>query len=123
MIDIGIIGSRTYPFEYKVRTLVAGLPWATFPKEFRIISGGAPGPDSWAGEEADLMGYPIMVLKAEWKIYGKGAGMIRNTILVDSCHMIFAFWDGISRGTRHAIRYAKEQKVPYTIIGVDDVRI
>jgi hypothetical protein len=123
MTDVGIVGSRNYPHEFKVRTLVAGLPFAFYPNEFRVVSGGAPGVDSWAEEEADLLGYPTHIIHANWKVYKKGAGMIRNKLLVDFCDMIFIFWDGLSPGSKNVIKLCKETKTPYTVIGPHDERI
>jgi len=40
---------------------------------------------------------------ADWDTYGKGAGFIRNEQMADTATHLIAFWDDISRGTKHMI--------------------
>lgn len=44
----------------------------------KVIHGGARGADSLAGEWAKDNNVPVRVYNADWKKYGKSAGMIRN---------------------------------------------
>jgi len=51
--------------------------------------------------------------KPDWKI-GKHAGLLRNLKMIDECDLGSAIWDGISRGTMHAIEYlSKFYKIDY----------
>lgn len=120
MIDVGVVGSRLYGDEIAVRAIVYAMPVAFYPREFRVISGGAKGVDTWAIDEAEVLGLNTLVLKADWA-KGKHAGILRNMLLVDRCDFLFIFWDGKSPGTKHVISYAKKQGVPYRIIGEGDV--
>jgi hypothetical protein len=43
-----------------------------------IIHGAAPGADSLAGFEADLMGFDVRGVSADWDKFGLEAGPIRN---------------------------------------------
>ena len=43
-----------------------------------VIHGGARGADTLAGEAAQTMKVPVEVFPAQWNLYGKSAGPIRN---------------------------------------------
>lgn len=70
---------------------------------FTIIEGNANGVDKIAGEYAKDNGLNLNDFKPDWKRYGKGAGKIRNTEMVDLCDKGIAIWDGISIGTEDTI--------------------
>lgn len=74
-----------------------------------IISGGAKGIDTLANNFADEIHMSKMIFPAQWDVYGKSAGMIRNQKIVDACDQLVAFWDGKSPGTKNTIELAKEQ--------------
>ena len=42
-------------------------------------------------------GYSIDRYPAEWKEYGKKAGIMRNAVMADNADALIAYWDGISR--------------------------
>jgi hypothetical protein len=52
-------------------------------------------------------GYECVEHLAQWNKYGSYAGYMRNTILVDNCDMVVAFWNGLSRGTFDAMQKAQ----------------
>lgn len=72
-----------------------------------IISGGAKGIDSAAEEYADRHNIPKLIIRPDYEKYGKHAPLIRNEAIVDAADMVIAVWDGKSRGTKHAVNYAK----------------
>lgn len=55
----------------------------------------------------------FLFFPAKWDTYGKAAGMIRNKEMADYAikdsekAILFAFWDGESRGTKGMIDIAK----------------
>ena len=113
---IAVVGSRDYGV-YKdlvdgnwkqdlslVRDFILSLP-----DHVTIISGGAKGPDTVAVETAKKRGLAYKVWDAEWRIYGKQAGYIRNHQIVNDCDVLVAFWNGDSKGTRHSIDFADKQ--------------
>lgn len=130
---VGVVGSRDWEDELKVRVLVSSLP-LKFGDNFTFVSGGAyrrtkewieahpgepieGGVDFWAEDQARMAGYDIDIMFAKWDIYGKAAGMFRNEALVDSCNYVYIFWDGKSKGAAHVIRYCKRTQTPYEVIG------
>lgn len=79
-----------------------------------VVSGCAAGVDLLGEKWAKQNDIPISKFPAEWEKYGKLAGYIRNKQMVDyvtpdGC--VIAVWDGISKGTVHTIKYAKEKGV------------
>ena len=83
-----------------------------------IISGGATGVDSLAEGYADKNGVSKLILRPDYKKYGKAAPLIRNEKMVDICDKVLIIWDGRSRGTHHTIEYAQKAGKSITIITV-----
>lgn len=77
----------------------------------RLLVGGAPGIDMMALNYMTHLGFTnnmaymhaYMVMKAEWNIYGKAAGPIRNVEMVKKCTEGATIWDGKSKGTKHCL--------------------
>lgn len=57
----------------------------------------------------------MIIHPAEWKKFGKVAGMMRNTIIVERSDIIIAFPIGSSIGTWDTIRKAKKLNKPVYI--------
>ena len=81
-----------------------------------IVSGGAVGADSLSEKWAEENGIEILIFKPDWKKYGKRAGFIRNTQIVESADTVVAFWDGESRGTKNSIDTANKLDKPLFIV-------
>jgi hypothetical protein len=69
-----------------------------------IVSGGAEGADKLAERYAKENGLEMKIFEAEWHIYGKKAGPIRNEKMVAFADEGVAFWDENSPGTRDSIK-------------------
>ena len=74
-----------------------------------VVSGKARGADSLGEKWARENGKPVEEYPANWDLYGKRAGYIRNQQMADNAEALVAFWDGKSRGTQHMINIAKEK--------------
>lgn len=68
-----------------------------------ILSGNARGADQLGERYAQEKGYKLLLFPANWQLYGKRAGYIRNLQMVKQANALVAFWDGQSKGTKHAI--------------------
>lgn len=80
----------------------------------RIVSGGARGADTLGERFANEMGLEITRFIPDWDGLGKRAGYVRNAEMAkfavqdDNDGMLIAFWDGVSRGTKHMIDLANK---------------
>jgi len=84
-----------------------------------IITGGANGADWYANLFAKELGLQTVVVEARWKEFGKAAGPMRNTQMLDlGPDKVVAFHSNIqnSKGTLNCIYQAKERGIPVEII-------
>lgn len=87
--------------------------------DIKIISGGARGADTLAERFASEFCLDTLIFKADWSLYGKSAGYIRNNDIIKSADIVFAFWDGKSKGTKHSIDLANKYNKGLEIIRYD----
>ena len=87
-----------------------------------IISGGASGADSLGEKYAKEYGIPVVRYPADWKKYGRAAGPKRNEKMARAAAadgisgILFAFWDGTSRGTANMIKIAEKFKLDVKVV-------
>ena len=82
-----------------------------------IIHGDAKGADKAADRCAKKWGWTVERYPADWNTYGKSAGIIRNTQMLDlQPDKVIAFWDGKSRGTLHTITEAQKRGIETHIV-------
>ena len=81
------------------------------PSQVKFISGTCRGADVLGEHFAYTYEYEVVRFPAAWDIYGKSAGYRRNVEMAkyasEAYGVLFAFWDGQSRGTKHMIDLAK----------------
>lgn len=83
-----------------------------------IVHGNASGVDRAAGEFfAGKL--PVKVFHADWKLYGKMAGPVRNLEMAKYADCLLACWDGKSRGTASMIKAAESNDLDVTICRYD----
>jgi hypothetical protein len=85
--------------------------------DLEIVSGGAPGPDTWAAKWAERAGKRCTVFPADWDSYGKAAGPRRNGTMSAYGDFLIALWDGSSKGTHDMIRQMAAYKKPFIVFG------
>lgn len=96
-----IAGSRTLG-EDALYAALAECPWEIT----EVVSGGANGIDTCGELWATSNRIPWKRFPANWAVYGKSAGPVRNTQMADYAQALLAVWDGKSRGTNHMISIA-----------------
>ena len=105
-MKLAVVGSRNFD-DYEFLKKILNYHPCT-----QIISGGARGADSLAKRYATEHGIPIKEFMPDWDVYGKSAGYIRNEKIVDTSDELVAFWNGISRGTKHSLTLAENAGKP-----------
>jgi hypothetical protein len=95
-----------------------GAPISTPPdlSHITVVHGGADGADALAGELAKILGMNVEVHPAQWDIYGRGAGPLRNQAMVDKgADICLGFVMPDSRGTADCLKRAKKAGIPTQI--------
>lgn len=106
-MKVAVIGSRGLCVEH----LEDYLPKDTT----EIISGGARGVDASAKEYAQRHGLKLTEYLPEYSRYGRSAPLKRNITIIENADIVLAFWDGVSRGTKHVIDNCKKRNIPVEI--------
>lgn len=109
---IVVCGGRDFDDYQRMSKILTGL---IIPSDI-ILCGMAKGADllayRWAVDnDAKVEDYP-----ADWNKNGKSAGYIRNALMVDNATHVLAFWNGVSKGTKHTIDYARKKKLAIKIV-------
>lgn len=86
-------------------------------------SGGAKGVDTIAEDYLTSRDYDFTRFDADWNLYGKPAGFIRNRHMIEwaledpnGLSVLIAILEGVSKGTRHTINLALD-------LGVTDIHV
>jgi len=81
-----------------------------------IVSGGARGADSLAERYANEYNIKTLIFKPDWDKYGKAAGFIRNSDIINNSDLVIAFWNGNSKGTLDSINKALNTKTNIIVL-------
>jgi len=111
-MKLAIIGSRGFNDYELVKKVLSDYK----EKVTLVISGGAKGADTLGEKWANDNNIKTLIYPAEWDKYGKKAGHIRNTDIINSCDFCIAFWDGKSTGTQDSIKKAKQMNKEVLIV-------
>lgn len=115
-MNIAIVGGRDFSdYTLLKESLLAYISiYSGIPDN--IVSGGAKGADTLAAQFAAEMDIPLLVFKPDYQKYGRGATLVRNTQIIENADVVFAFWDGQSKGTKDSITKAKKLQKELHII-------
>jgi hypothetical protein len=81
-----------------------------------IVCGMARGADALGDKYAQEKGYKVAYYPADWDLYDKKAGYIRNEIMAKNADACVVFWDGKSKGSKHMIDLAKKYNLKLRVI-------
>lgn len=83
-----------------------------------LVDGGAKGVDTYAAHWANSKQVQIEWYRPDWAHYGRGAGIVRNKLMVQASDFCLILWDGVSKGTKNdidlCIKFNKAYKVVKT---------
>lgn len=105
-MKLAVVGSRDFDDYEFLKKMLNYHPCT------QIISGGARGADTLAKRYAAEHGIPIKEFIPDWDTHGKSAGYLRNRQIIDASDELVAFWNKISRGTKHSIDLAENAGKP-----------
>ncbi len=120
-MKIAIIGSRTFTNYQLLEDIVDQYKNVNQVHYTAVVSGGAKGADTLAERYAEKNNLKKIIYYPDWDRYGKKAGFLRNTTIIEDADVVFAFWDGHSMGTLDSINKAKERNK--TVIITDFLKI
>ncbi len=109
-MKVAVIGSRNAgeeTYDMILRQLPKGCS--------EIITGGARGVDALAKKAAVRLGLKCTSIRPRYQRYGRAAPLVRNVDIVENADCVLAFWDGRSRGTRHALGCCIKFRKPFKI--------
>lgn len=89
-------------------------------KDLEIVEGGCRGVDLIAKQYAMDRNIPYKEFPANWEVYGKKAGPIRNREMAKYADGLIAFYDGKSAGTGNMIKTAKENNLKIKIVNISN---
>ena len=114
-IQLAIVGSRDMTSYKDMETHIdlALKEWSSEVKDITlIVSGGCKGADQLGEQFAKKHKIKTMILKPDWKTYGKRAGILRNHDIIGNATHVIAFPSKKGSGTQHSIEIAKKQNKP-----------
>lgn len=114
-MNIAIVGGREFTdYDLLRKTLNNYIENKSFLNA--LVSGGAKGADTLAEKYAAELDVEMIVYRPDYKKYGRLAALHRNTQIIEASDIVFAFWDGKSRGTLDSINKAKKLEKTLFII-------
>lgn len=124
MISVIVAGSRSMnDYELLEKTLTEYFERKGISnEEVEIVSGTARGTDSLGEKFAEEYHCTLTKFPADWNRFSKSAGYKRNVQMAEyaskSNGVLFAFWDGVSKGTKHMIDIGNEYQLEVNVVRI-----
>lgn len=83
-----------------------------------IITGGANGVDTIAEKFADDNKISKLVIRPDYSRYKRAAPLKRNEVMIDLSDKVLIIWDGKSKGSEYAIKYAQKRGKQLQIVNL-----
>ena len=87
-----------------------------------IICRGAKGVDTLAERVADDLKISKLVLRPNYKRYGRAAPLVRNREMVEIADKVLVIWDGKSKGAEFTVKYATEKSKELIVVDLSKNR-
>ena len=113
-----IAGSRNFYNYILLESTLAKLlsKYDDLSKQIEVVSGHALGTDRLGEIWAEHHNIKVTTFPANWQLHGKRAGYLRNIEMAEYADALVAFWDGMSKGTKHMIDIAKSKNLQVRVI-------
>jgi hypothetical protein len=108
-VSLAIIGARTFT-DYDLLSDVVKKQCDKWDIKIidLIVSGGCKGADILGERFAKENHIKTLILKPDWKKYGKSAGFRRNQDIITAATHVIAFPSKTGLGTQHSIKLAEK---------------
>ena len=120
MYRVIVAGTREFDNYLLLRMKLTDYLLSIPDEEIEIISGTARGADKLGEQYASDYNLKCIKFPADWNTYGKSAGYRRNAEMAKYASqehgVLFAFWDGKSKGTKHMIDLAYKYNLETYVI-------
>ena len=114
---LSIVGTRDYTNYDNFKNIVNKyIEEVGIPQE--IVSGGAKGVDTLAEIYAHEHNIPIKIFKPDWSKFGRAAGILRNTDIINYSTHVLALPNEKSVGTIDSINKAKLQNKFLKVVNI-----
>lgn len=108
---------RNYQLMHQALSTTAQKLYAAGAADITVVHGGASGADTLADIIASSLGFTIERYPAQWNLYGKQAGPIRNEEMVArGANIVLAFPAAVSPGTKHCMSVARRAGI--TVVNI-----
>jgi hypothetical protein len=111
-MKVAVIGSRNFNDYEKVKQVLSTKNITL------LVSGGAKGADTLGQKYAEEHDIETKIFLPDWEKYGKKAGFLRNSDIINESELVIAFWDGFSKGTLDSLKKAKKENKNILIINI-----
>jgi len=81
-----------------------------------VLTGGATRAELLGERYAGARGIAVKQFRADWKRYGRGAKVIRNTQMIEAADSAIFFWDGKNKGVAEMIEKAEAKGIPAAVV-------
>lgn len=124
-----IAGSREFTDQYRLNKI---CNWIFAYKKLaytdaEIVSGTCRGADVMDENFAGIYGVPVKRFPANWKLYGKNAGNVRNRQMAEYASVtngvLIAFANSRCKGTMNMINLSIDYKLDVFVVWYEDQRI
>lgn len=120
-LTLMVTGSRDWPYPATIHEQIDIALQEAGNQPLTLIHGDCPtGADRIASLYATKIDLPQIKYPADWSLYGRAAGPIRNISMIDSKpNLVLAFQWNNSKGTHHAISLAQKHAIPIRIFNLE----
>ena len=115
MFRVIIAGDRDFS-DYNLLSRTMDELLSEINDDITIVCGMARGADSLGEKYAITKGHTIDYHQAEWGKFGRSAGYRRNVEMAECADALVAFWDGLSKGTKHMIDTAHKHGLKVCVV-------
>lgn len=119
MAKVVIFGSRDFQNQFQASLTIEANVLRLVSRESTVLHGNARGTDQIAAQAAERNGCEVIPFEADWDLYGKRAGIIRNIeMLKEEPDWALGFWNGVSDGSLHMIRECAKRSIFLIVVGI-----